>query len=877
MAPPAKRQKRLIALSSEDEEETAPPRLNSKAINPKRSKPNSQPPSSNGTTTRSLPTRSRAKTSKIEIKSQGSSATLDSITPPKRPTSKTKAAEKSQVSRPISTFFGQANHTQQPNHQPKSQVLKEQTPEVEDEEEDLIEDESPVEDIVEIRGLQDTTRSVLDRRKRPLLPTQQAHATKQPERPSSGSQRFKIAGSGSGGSTGSRAPARVSLGEKELRPWAEEYRPANLEELAVHNRKVSDVRNWLENVLQGRDRKRILILKGPSGAGKTTTVSILAKAMEFELSEWKNPVGSDFSSEIYSSMSAQFGDFLGRSGRFSTLSFTHSTGSDSITPSPTAATKVGSIGRKVILLEEFPSTFLSSSSALCSFRSSILEYLAANAPPMVSFFSRSSDSSLNVTPIVIVITETRLTSSSAASDNFTAHRLLGSDILSHPGVSTIEFNPMASTLVTKALDLVMQKEARHSGRRRIPGPSVLKQLGEVGDVRSAIGSLEFLCLRAEDGDDWGGRVASRAKKGASESALTKMERESLELVTQRESSLGLFHAVGKVVYNKRVEVPSGESAIVPLQQPPDHLSEHFRLRVPQTSVDHLIDETGTDTSTFVAALHENYVLSCEGATFTDSLNGCMEALSDSDLLSSPRGGRFGSSGDYGGRSFQGAAANALRQDEICFQVAVRGLLFGLPNPVKRKTHPTVGKAAGKNDTYKMYYPISMRLWRQMEEVDGLVDRWTDRLRAGTAPSGQMGSTLARQFVGKHPKGQRPAATEHEPDPQSRGDADAEPIRTSLNCTKNELVLERLPYITKIEKRSPAAVHVSELEKITQFHGINAPNDEASDDESLDEAAPATQLTALQHAGQAGKEAATLVLPVEEDVGHLYLSDDDIED
>ena len=33
-----------------------------------------------------------------------------------------------------------------------------------------------------------------------------------------------------------------------------------------------------------------------------------------------------------------------------------------------------------------------------------------------------------------------------------------------------------------------------------------------------------------------------------------MEEESLEMVTRREASLGIFHAVGKVVYNKRDEV-----------------------------------------------------------------------------------------------------------------------------------------------------------------------------------------------------------------------------------------------------------------------------------------------------------------------------------
>lgn len=891
MAPPAKRQKRLVVLSSEDEEDLKPrdQDLEGKRAKAPESNASSKTPRGNSTAKHSLPTRPRTNSTENGVKSRSSATTHKSLVPsPKKPTRKTKATEKPQVSKPISTFFNNASQTQQVNGHRKPKEIKEEAPEVEDEEEDLIEDESPVEDVVKLRGLQDTTRSVLDRRKRPTLPTQDIAASKQFEKTPLGSQRFKFPGSGLGKGTGTKTPTKARSGETDLRPWVERYGPDNLEELAVQKKKVSDVRNWLKNALQGRDRKRILILKGPSGAGKTTTVTTLAKAMDFELSDWRNPVGSEFSSEGYSSMSAHFEEFLGRSGRFNALSFTNGAGSDYATPSPTAATKGESMEQKVILLEEFPNTFLNSSSALRSFRSSILEYLAVNTPSMTTMLSRPSGANANITPIVIVITETRLTASAAARDSFTAHRLLGSDILSHPGVSTIEFNPMASTLVTKALDLVVQKEARHSGRRRIPGPSVLIQLGEVGDVRSAIGSLEFLCLRAEDGDDWGGRVASRAKKGANASALTKMEKETLELVTQRESSLGLFHAVGKVVYNKRDDAASSSSVAGPLQQPPDHLAEHVRLRVPQTSVDQLIDKTGTDTGTFVAALHENYALSCEGSSFTDTLNGCLEALSDSDLLSSARSGRFGSSG------FQGAATDALRQDEICFHVAVHGILFALPNPVKRQTHPVAGKTTGENDTYKMFYPTSMRLSRQTEEIDGLVDRWADRLRAGVAPVGKPVGNPGRPFTGLQSTTQRSVSKDFETSPDHLDEDDNEPFRTSLNCTKTELILERLPFITKIEQRNPASTHINELEKLTQFHGINAPDDDPSDDENLDVAAPATEwvtnrptdgkrgssasIAPLQHVlGHAGKEAGMLVLPVEEEVDKLYLSDDDIED
>lgn len=576
-------------------------------------------------------------------------------------------------------------------------------------------------------------------------------------------------------------------------------------------------------------------------------MSILAKAMDFEISEWRNPVGSEFSSEGYRSMSAQFEEFLGRSSKFGGLELTGSAGDVGVASSPASDTEGRSTRRKVILMEDFPNTFQATSSVLKAFRSSIVQFLATNTPPMGA----------KITPVVMIITETRLDSTTAASDSFTAHRLLGAEILSHPGVSTIDFNPIAPTLLTKALDLISKKEVRQSGRRRLLRPSVLKRLGEVGDVRSAIGSLEFLCIRGEDGDDWGGRAAPKNKTGANtSSAATKIEEQALEIATQRESSLGLFHAVGRVVYNKRGEFIPDDPQAASLAQPPSHMPQHIRPRIPQVSVDQLINETGTDTNTFVAALHENYVMSCEGTNFMESLDGCLDALSDSDLLLSPQGRRFG---DFGGRSFQGAASDSLRQDEIAFHLAVRGLLFALPDPVRRRAHPIAGNSGGKNDTYKMFYPTSARLSRQTEDIESIVDTWSKQSRQSTSS--------------------KPTSTNN-----------TGPVRSFLDCTKSELILERLPYITKLEQQRNVATHISQLEKITQLHGISARDNDVSDDEDIDIAAPTMQWTtdrpadgkpessvAMKGVGQGVKVPATLVIPAEEEVGRLWLSDDDIVD
>ena len=577
--------------------------------------------------------------------------------------------------------------------------------------------------------------------------------------------------------------------------------------------------------------KRLLILRGPSGVGKTATVSALARIMDLNVSEWRNPIDSDFSSEAYTSMSSQFEDFIGRNGRFGSLDF-----ADFQTPSykdPEPPT--GRNRRKVVMMEEYPNIFTSTSQALKSFRSSILHYLAANTPLSNLQIKQHADDQAGVRPLVMIITETSTDAATSSVESFTAHRLLGPNILHHSGTSIIEFNPVAPTLLVKALELVIHKEARDSGRRRVPGPLVLKRLAEAGDVRSAIGSLEFLCLRGGDGDDWGGRVAGKSRKNAN-SALTKMEKASIELLSQREASLGLFHAVGKIVYNKR-EVPHSTNRP---SQPPDHLPQHARLKVSEVSIDTLMDETGTDSRTFIAALHENYVLSCESKEFTESLNDCLDALSDSDVLVSDRNGRFNSPR----RTYHGTATDALRQDEMAFQTAIRGLLFALPYPVKRSTHPVT--SGGQSCNHKLLYPASMRLSRQMEEIEDLVEQWSDR--------------------------SKPAMTLGELN-------DGDGLNAHIRSTKAEVILERLPYVAKIQRSKPLCAISSQVERITQFKGFGVAINEPLEDGDLTSGAMKDKAMMLPPPVPAigHKFGQDNSVPLGENMGKLYLSDDDIED
>ncbi|KAL8795560.1 MAG: hypothetical protein Q9195_001981 [Heterodermia aff. obscurata] len=831
--PPAKRQKRRVVLDSDDDASSLPKQPQGKNKASRIQGPNTRSKFTNNDVLSKRTLSAQARKERIAPARARSDSTQ--WTPPSSPDRISKGSRivKGQSNGSLHTYLNSTRQMPTARKEfkhgaPSSQV------ETIGEPEDVIEDDSPDE---KVRARPTTERGatvVLDRRKPLQEQTQNKAVTSSQEKPISASQRFLAVGKpvAKEASTQTRPPPK----NLDVRPWAQRYGPASLDELMVHKKKVADVRDWFENVYSGRNCKRLLILRGPSGAGKTATLTALAKTMDVNVSEWKNPVNSGFSSEAYNSISSQFEDFIGRSGRFGNLDFADSRASTHLPSRKDPEPPTGGKQRKAIMMEEYPNTFTSTSQALKSFRSTILQYLATNTPQSSSLqLQQHVDGQQAIKPLVMIITETSTDATTSSMESFTAHRLLGPDILHHSGTSIIEFNPVAPTLLVKALELVIHKEARESGRRRVPGPSVLKKLAEVGDVRSAIGSLEFLCLRGGDGDDWGGRVADKSKKNAN-SAMTNMEKASIELLSQREASLGLFHAVGKIVYNKREEAHSANRP----SQPPDHLPQHARLKVSGVSIDALMDETGTDSRTFIAALHENYVMSCESKDFIESLNDCLDALSDSDVLISDRNGRLNSAR----KTYHGAATDALRQDEIAFQTAVRGLLFALPHPVKRSTHPV--KGGGQNGSHKLFYPASMRLGRQMEEIEDLAGQWSGCYKS---------ATTLNEFN------------------------DSDGLNARIRPTKSEVILERLPYVAKIQHSKPLGANSFELERITKFKGFQESIDESLEDDELTKSSmedkammPPPLIPAIGNNFDLDKSRQ-----LGEDIGKLYLSDDDIED
>lgn len=228
MAPPTKRQKRFIALGSDNEDSDA--------------KPKSKP----------VPTASPAKPTKNNPRGTSGSCTTGPLGPntlPKDPGAKLTFAGSAQTSRPISFFFRAETQAQKLSNQKPPEAA---TPDPEDHE-DLIIDDSSIENVDNLG--EPPTRVALDGRKKRPAPRSNDTAAKNKLSLQSGSQRFKMPEntSSAGTTPGTSGRAKAKSNTTDMTPWAEKYGPITLEELMVHKKKVSDVRKWLEDALSGRD------------------------------------------------------------------------------------------------------------------------------------------------------------------------------------------------------------------------------------------------------------------------------------------------------------------------------------------------------------------------------------------------------------------------------------------------------------------------------------------------------------------------------------------------------------------------------------------------------------------------------------------------
>lgn len=246
--PPAKRQRRLVVLSSEDEEESHT-KQEDEGEDHSSNQTISRHQDETRNKTRTLPTRLRSthrSTSKYTRASTrkpspgSSSPTKPALNP------RTDVLRKDSKSSSLDTYFSAANRV----HVTKGPASQTKKLGVSVEEEDFIEDDS-FDD--ELWKLSDSRKTVRGREKGITAPSQGLTEKESSNKLPAGSQIFRGLGNGVGKADIEQKASELRRGDAG--PWADRYGPTSIENLAVHKRKVADVREWLQSVFEGRSKK----------------------------------------------------------------------------------------------------------------------------------------------------------------------------------------------------------------------------------------------------------------------------------------------------------------------------------------------------------------------------------------------------------------------------------------------------------------------------------------------------------------------------------------------------------------------------------------------------------------------------------------------
>lgn len=382
--------------------------------------------------------------------------------------------------------------------------------------------------------------------------------------------------------------------------WSDVYAPKCESDLhrAVDKRRVGAVEDWLRDAMRPFSPRKLLCLTGPTGAGKTQTVRILAAKLGMRVVEWVCPTScraSDIEGKLttpYQHELGAFRDFLLRSNRYAAL----------------GAERDASFGQQqsqaqLILVEDLPQLFNSEQQE--TFASAVSAFLERSRFPLILIVSDESQE----TPSLWRYLPPKVLAAKTPSGEAKTH--------------TIRFNPVTDLRVQKLLREILLNE---SVGTQLSQPDLIASIVASchGDLRQGIQTLQLMCFDQEVpgfGDRQRHASAARAllqkfaaipdnpmplqssssagggSNGKSSSGPSKFQ-------GQRDLSVGLFHALGKVLHGTKSK---------------------------QLDFEHIIDQQlSPDVERrFTDFLFGNYLRFAEQVEDTEAV---LDAFSDSDIL-----------------------------------------------------------------------------------------------------------------------------------------------------------------------------------------------------------------------------------------------------
>ncbi|XP_013145094.1 PREDICTED: cell cycle checkpoint protein RAD17 isoform X2 [Papilio polytes] len=309
--------------------------------------------------------------------------------------------------------------------------------------------------------------------------------------------------------------------------WMKNFDPVKVEDLAVHNKKIQEVEDWLKNAT--RNSSDVLLLSGPVGCGKTATIQTLATKLGIKITEWITPVDIELPTdygeyEFKEKQSKKFLDFIINAANFTSLLDNNS--------------------NKLVLVEDFPNTFLRTPA---EFSNVLQQYVNRAKSPIVFICSENNSDNKNTTLNIFT---------PSLKEQFQIHHVV--------------FNSVSTTGLRAALkrasDIINKK---YDSMYNIPTMDLIESVVNTsgGDVRSAILNLHFASLKGINHSLETSIIKESKSKGKTKKKKTTHKFMSLG----KDQTVSILHGVGRVLNPKVFE----ENGISKLSHSPEEIVDQF--------------------------------------------------------------------------------------------------------------------------------------------------------------------------------------------------------------------------------------------------------------------------------------------------------------
>ncbi|KAL8549900.1 hypothetical protein ACS0TY_008659 [Phlomoides rotata] len=417
----------------------------------------------------------------------------------------------------------------------------------------------------------------------------------------------------------------------------DKYKPSCLEELAVHKKKVEEVKMWFEERLRNpvdNSYSNVILISGQAGVGKSATIYAVANHLGVEVHEWRTPTPTIWQEHLHNSNSGirymskldEFESFVEKMRKYGLVS--------------SILTRVSPLST-ILLIDDLP---------------------VLNGKVSYGRLQKCLHLLLQSVryPTAILINDY------ARSESAEHHGRYWEDLqlsLQKAGAHKVMFNPVTVNSIKKVLLKISKMERFEVSDEQID--VIAKASG--GDIRNAITSLQYFSLKPHPMQSLSilNRVTAYPEQRMNE--IDHLS-DGVLLPFGKDATLSLFHALGKFLHNKRETgslISSDRDGIL--------LKEKFvRYPLKMDDPELILCQAHGQARLVADFLHEN-VLDFVSEEAIEDAWVVGTYLSDTDLLLASS---TGSKNLEAENLLQSAAAST----------AARGVLFGNTCPLSSRWH-----------------------------------------------------------------------------------------------------------------------------------------------------------------------------------------------